>query len=816
MSKSAISYLKRPAFHRKAITSGSALAIVATLLASPALAQSVQSEEIVVTATKKEEMLVDVPIAITAFSGDQLDDLGFASAQHIDAQVPNFQAVSTFGETSPFLVLRGIGNLGFGSAAISPVGMYVDNVYIGQNIAQGFQLFDGERLEVLRGPQGTLFGRNTTGGLINFITRKPKLGDGVLGKAYLEYAESNSVKAELAVNFPLGEKAAARFAFQHIGSDGYFKNANPDLDDQNVNETNMQAGRINFLFEPTDTLTLNASVRGGLANNDSAPTQHSFVDSGSVAFSNGTRNCPIGSNPGSLGAGCRDPFGIGLPAADNDPFTTENSVSGFEDVRTYGFTLGIDLELGQHTLVAFGAWDNATRKRFGDDDGGPHVTLDSLYDDETQWWSAEARLASDYDGSFNWQAGIFYYGDDLTSEVHSNNRDIIFPEFDEQGNLIAVFAPAGTGISQLIEQSTESYALFGSLQYQVSSKLDLRVGLRWTHDERNVPNYETFITNAGFFSGPFDIGVPALAAGRPFTSAEAFAARVPDLQCGIPRGICGTQIKTSLNKKFSEMSYDLSFSYEVGHRQKLHATYSHGFKGGELNTGAFFASEALGTGISDPEFVNSYEFGYKASGLFDKNLNLNLAIFFTEIIDQQVLVDTIGIDGSFFPALTNAARSQSKGVELEAQFQPSDSLFFSLGAAYLDAKFKEFETLAGDASGNDLPYSPNWNVSGVLRYQQPIGPGLASIQLDGSWNSKQFAFGNLEDPDFLVKSYEILNLSLGYEMENLGLKMSLFVRNLTNTIYSNTRYDPNNGIFGSNVFIFGDPRVFGGSLRYEF
>src|SRR5262245_57282916 len=340
----------------KTLTSGLVLAVA---ILPYELTAATFLEEIVVTATKREASAQDLPISLTAISGDNLRALGITHAQDIDDVVPNFDYVSSFGKTTPNITIRGVGFLGFFSSGVSPVGVYSDNVYIGQNIAQGFALFDLERIEVLRGPQGTLFGRNTTGGLINFISVKPVVGEELTGFIYQSAGEENSFETEGAISVPLGDKAATRFSFERNVSDGFFKNVNPAVNEDDSGEIEMYSARAQLLWEPTESFNILLNGHYGSADNK-APRQASYVDQAELFLIpdrnfNGVTdpgdvivNCPPGTRSGFFQGGCSDPF-RGVLTEDDDPYTTQMSVPTHEDIDLYSVSMTMTREMSDGT-----------------------------------------------------------------------------------------------------------------------------------------------------------------------------------------------------------------------------------------------------------------------------------------------------------------------------------------------------------------------------------------------------------------------------------------------------------------------------------
>ena len=757
-------------------------------------------EEITVIATKKEEAAHDIPVSITAISGENLSQFGKTSSDSIDDLTPNFQMNSSFGVTTPNMAIRGIGNLSF-FASTTTVGVYSDGVFIAQPIAQGFQIFDLERVEVLKGPQGTLFGRNTTGGLVNFIPVKPRVGDAMSGDFSVTAAEENTFDVEAALSLPLGDTSAARVAVIRRASDGFFKNADPAARDRNVHESEFYAGRALLSWEPTDTFDILFNAHYGNANNDAAPYKGSYVDNSELAprfmppvppqflFPAGVGNCPAGSFPGGFGGGCASPFS-GIPAHSDDPFAIENSIAeSHEDVNTYGFSATMTWDVENYTFISVTGWDHAERDRFGDDDASYDVSLDEVYLDDTEYFSQEVRIISQYSGPLNFQAGAYYYTDYLESDIHATNRDSF----------------GGTGVSLLYRQENDSWAVFGSIEFDVAENWQFRAGLRLTEDERRVSNYESFLTNAGVTDFIGIPGFPSIPAGAPISLEQARAADLTP--------IFGPLISPALelDETWFDWSGNASLAWFFAEDRQVYVSFSRGFKGGDLGIEFFNPGAVV---IVDPETVRNYEIGVKTSGLFNDRLNFSVTGFFTQIFDQHILVDRPGAAG-FFPVLDNAGESEIYGAEVEFAWQPVPAWYFSFGGGYLDATFKELVHGEDDFSGNRVPNSPKFNLNGVVRYETAVADGLAYALVDWHWKDDNY-LGVFEEPEIKVPAYGVVNARLGYSFMQEKAEVAVFVRNLLDEDYYEFAFNPNKALFGSNVFLPGKPRWFGGTISYRF
>lgn len=752
-----------------------AAALAAAL--SPAASRAQQLEEVLVTATRRAESVQDIPISVTAFSAEAIEQLGFTQSYDVAAQVPNLQFMGETAQSIPFIFLRGIGNTSFYPNSINPVAVYIDSVYLGQNITQGFQLFDLERVEVLRGPQGTLFGRNSTAGLLQFVTRKPSVEDGLNGELSLIGGDFGQLDIEASGGAALGDSVAVRAAvFQQSGS-GIYKHLNPALAGTRYGDPDVLGLRGQLRWEASDDSEVLLRIHYSDDQSELTPVKPGYIVS---PF--GVPNCPPGAVSGALGNGCSDPFGMGLtvaPAYDE----VQLNFGSYQDLEAYGAALEGNWRFGDYRLTSITSWNEADMTRFEDDDGNLAIILSDTYLADAQFVSQELHLASENDGPTGWILGLYYYSDELNSVLNFNNRDLGPPP----GSGI----PVPLGLSQRLDQQTESWAAFGELTHTFREKWTLRAGLRVTGDRREVDIRSSFL-NA--------LLIPAL---EPTSAAQADAAALFPL---IP--------PTRLEEDWVEWSGRIALDYAVSEDQMLYATVSRGFKGGEFNGGALLdIREAT---IADPEFLNNYEIGYKGD-LLDRSLQLNLAAFYMEYEDQQVLI-TGATPFGLLPSLENAASSTIQGAEFEIKWQPNDSWFLLLGGAYLDAEFDDFfdPALGLDRSGNKLAHAPEWSVNGIVRFSQPAGGGVFAAQLDGNWNDAQF-FTVQNQPGLQEDGYGIANARLSYKFRKEQVELALFAKNLFDEKYVVTGYDTASSGFGANGFVMGRPRTYGAQviLRYR-
>ncbi|WP_380872368.1 TonB-dependent receptor [Sphingomonas sp. DBB INV C78] len=402
---------------------------------------SIDSQDIVVTANRREENIQSVPAAVTAVGGDALLLQGIQSAGSIERVVPNLIANGVTGRVQPRWYIRGVGSQDPGVLVVSPVGVYVDDVYLNSPYAQGFPLFDLERVEVVRGPQGTLWGKNTTGGAINFVSRKPDYRSD--GYASVEIGNYQSRIFEGATDVTvIPDKLAIRIAGRSEANGGWVESATTRKD---VGKLNDDALRLSLRADLSETVQLTAI---GRYRNYRGPNTY-FIG---VAAPTGV------TKPGDVGH--IDRYTVGDSAADN-----------YDNVENFGGQIQVDADLGGVSLISITAYDDLDRAALQNVDAFNYTVRAFAGIDQNQF-SQEFRLVSDERGTFNWIVGAHYFHENLGAE---NNR-AIFPN------------PSNTQSyrSVQIDQKTDSYAIFGNATWSISDRLRITAGLRQTWETKKI------------------------------------------------------------------------------------------------------------------------------------------------------------------------------------------------------------------------------------------------------------------------------------------------------------------------------------------
>jgi len=645
------------------------------------------------------------------------------------------------------------------------VGLHVDGVYQGATITYGFGLLDLERIEILKGPQGTLFGRNTTGGVVNFIPRKPDPAEGANAQVRATYGRFNEANLEASGGFALSDEAAVRISAVTLNRDGYVTNRNPTsgIDKQGATDIWSARGQLRYMPGNFDILL---NVHGGRNRSDIIPGKQVGV------------LCPAGMTVPQLGA-CTDFFGFKDTTDFRESFT---NVPSFDHIDTWGGGVTVSWNGSSFSLVAQTAFEANSRILENDSDAGAIAALKANTVSDYHQFSQEVRAVSNAETAFSWIAGANYYIDDLDA----------FQNFAANGygpgGLSGAF-PVEEGIASAMRQKTKSYAFFGEGTYAITPRLRLTGGLRWTYDRRSADR-RAFLFNATGYS-------------LAFVTEETALGRI--LVDTIPR--------TVVARSWKEWTGRANLAFDLTQDVMVYANYAHGFKGGDFNGGALFApAEAT---IVDPEFVDAYEVGVKGAAL-DRRITFEGAVFYYDFKDQQVSQQVPGSNATL-QSLTNAAKTRVYGAEAEITAMPTDRLTLQVKAGLLDAQFKEFlldpSNPASSFAGNRTASSPKATLAGLGRYEVPVGAHTLAFQLDGSYTGAHY-FSADNHPTLYENGYWLANSSVGLVSADTRYSVTVWVKNLFDEKYLISGL-ANTGLGFIEVFP-GMPRTFGVTAAARF
>jgi iron complex outermembrane recepter protein len=715
-------------------------------------------EQIVVTAQKRSENVQEVPIAITALSASTLEKQRVTNVTSLDNLVPGLRIAAADAAANPKIFIRGSGINDFNPTSSSGVGLYADGVYIGSPLAQFSTFFDLDRVEVLRGPQGTLYGRNTTGGAINVISKQPTFSPE--GYAALEYGSFNAVDATAAFGGPIVEdKLAFRIAAKYAEDDGYSTNAATGND---VNFAEQYAVRGSLLFTPdsdTDVLfTVNRFMnRGGAVQ---AKSRALFPATEEAAGADGV--CAPNYYRSGL---CTDL--TGYADTNSDPYTVDSDNEGLDKVDLTSLMLSVDRSVGDLTLTSITAWQDVKRNDQENTDASPLQMIDASYINTQTEFSQELRLASDA-GALKWVVGAYYMRDTTDSDSSYDILRIYRPFFVTEDNPTGASPENSIGVfGYPYKQTTDSYAIFGQADYELTPDLVLTTGLRWSSDDKSMDYSRTIEESIVQFS-------------------------VQD------------------SKTFSDWSGKIGLKYNLSDLSNVYASYSRGYK-----SGGFFGGSADDATQIQPyanETVNAYEVGSK-SDLLGQRLRLNLSGFYYDYQDIQAY-STVLRNGVTVQVLDNAASAEMYGAEAELTYMPVRNLDLSLGLAWLHAKYGTYDSLGDDYTGNQMPQSPEYSLTSRAAYTFEL-PGGATISpsVDVSYRSKVYFDSTmrerLSDPELWLVGAELAMTSADGHIEG-----GFWGRNLTDEAYL-TSANPIDSL-GVDLLTYSRPRSVGIFLRYNY
>jgi len=710
--------------------------VAQTAPATPAAGEAATLDTVEVTAQRRTENVQDVPVSISTISSEKLDVLGSGGndIRFLSGRVPSLNIESSYGRAFPRFYIRGLGNTDFDLNASQPVSLIYDEVVQESPLLKGFPVFDLERIEVLRGPQGTLFGRNTPAGVVKFESAKPS--QDFDGYAQVSVGTFNAFNFEGAVGGPLTDRWSARVAALYQRRDDWVDNtyaAGPNDGFEGYDES---AARVQFLYEG-DTFEGLFNLHKRHLNGTARLFRANIIRPGSNDF---------------------------VPGFDKDKVSTDGV--NFSDLETWGGSARLRWDFGRVSLYSVTGYETAESLNRGDIDGGfgaaflppgssgpgfipfASESADGLPDHRQI--TQEFRLESNEWGRFDWQAGLFYFDEDIT--IDSFNYDSL------AGNV-----QAGHAVQS---QRNKAWALFASGDFDVTDKLKLRGGVRYTQDEKD---FSASVLEAA----PFGASV-----GGPYR----------------------------VNTDVDDVSWDLSAVYALNDDVNFYGRVAKGFRAPSIQGRLLFASPLApngGVSTADSEKVISYEIGIKAD-LWDKRARIGFNVFRYDVDGQQLIA--VG-GGSNTATLLNADKTIGQGFELDLEAYLTDNLLVTLGSSYNDTEIDDpglnVPGCGGGCTvtdppvmvpdpitglpvpsgryfidGNSLPQAPKWVHNLTARYGIPVGNGEFFVYTDWAYRS-EVNFFLYESKEFRGKASLEGGLRVGYNWDVGKYEVAAFGRNIT-------------------------------------
>ncbi|MET0361057.1 MAG: TonB-dependent receptor, partial [Sphingobium sp.] len=734
----------------------------AALIAVPAYAQSTTKADtapadaaaeaataapgdIVVTARRREESVQSVPIAISVLNGNSLDQAGVFNVNRLQQLQPSIQFFSSNPRNSA-INIRGLGApFGLTNDGIEQgVGFYVDGVYIGRIGVATQDFVDLERLEVLRGPQGTLYGKNTTAGAINITTRKPSFSPE--GQAEFSVGNYGFVQAKASVSGPLTDTVAVRLSASGTRRDGTIRNITSGLD---LHRQDNVGARASVLWKATDTLDFTLSGDFNVQN----PLCCVQYYVGTVPNAKYTALANrIGYNPPSF-----DPF--------NRVTDLDAEINSRQEIG--GTSLVANWDFGGATLTSVSAYRYWDWKPKNDRDFiGLPITTVSQNPSQQRQFSQELRIASNGTNKLDYTFGAYYFTQTINTQGSQVQGPLasywLLSAYNATTNVLTVGNNAsnpavlnGLTSTNSIRLSNQSAALFGKLNWAVTEKLHIQPGLRLNYDKKaGYYNAVVSINNGTYRYSVNSADATAYAAAQRPGGTGPTSPTNQVTGTAVPVSVYNDQVKTLppllYSPVFSDwnLSGDLNVSYDFNRDIHGYATYAYSFKSGGINLsgipfGADNVTPDYGKQTVAPEKVNHYEVGLKTQFL-DRRLTVNAAGYWTEIDDYQTTVNGQAV-GTIRGYLANAGKVRVRGAELDTSFRPSARLNLYANGAYTDAKYIRFANApcppersgTCDISGQVLPGVSKWAFSFGGEANLPVGSGDGQVYVgyDGSYRS---------------------------------------------------------------------------------
>jgi iron complex outermembrane receptor protein len=740
-------------------------------------------EEIVVNARGVEEGLQDAPIAVSAFTGDTLDYRGVDSLNQIERFVPSLtlQNNPSFGgaSNSAAIYLRGVGQKEFLPTTEPGVGLYVDGVYVARSVGAILDIIDIERLEVLRGPQGTLFGRNTIGGAISIATRKPEPGGEFGGSLSAAAGTDSLLHLRGTVHIPVSDSFAIRGSLASMTQDGYVERA----DGIDLGDDDTFTGRVSFAFQPSDSFSalITADMTRDRENGPALeligidftdlsqlqgvvlapPPPMAFIHNVTTAALGPGQPCaatdPAGngvtSNPAS--ANCYDARYIGADGKD------EGTAPAYSETDVFGLSATLDFNLSDtlaiKSITAYRELDSDFAR---DGDHSPHRI--SQFEDtlDQEQFTQELQLIGTHD-RLDWILGAYYFSEDGNNV---NTLDFTVSNFRSGGQF-----------------DNTAWAAFAQATYDVTDKLHLTLGGRYTDEDKSFTPDQIIYNN--YYAGFSNLVPP----GNPLAALDA-----PFLQAG-------SRILPLLEKEISisEFTPMANLAFDLSDRTMIYLTYSEGFKSGGFTQRVFppvVAGFTAPPGTPDidliptyePEFVEVIEAGIKLD-LLDGRLRINGAVFQTDYEELQVQVFN-----SVAPVTRNIGEASIEGVELELSASPADGWFIEGSLSMLNAEYDNIDTANTlILKSNDFERVPE-TMASVGVSKELLLASSGSVMLRADWSYRSETYNDAYNTPLLeTDSYSLIDASVRWTNQQGDWSVILSGRNLSDEQYLVT------GVYGT-------------------
>lgn len=735
-------------------------------------------EEITVTARRRDESLMDTPVSITAFSSKDLENRMIVQAHQIAESTPNvvYMNNAMSSNTASIVYIRGIGQGDFAPSVQPGVGIYVDDAYIAASIGSLSEILDIESVQVLRGPQGTLFGRNTIGGAILINSKKPN--ETFAGEVEVQVGENDYNQLRGLVNIPLTDNLFAKFSTMYRKKDGWVDAPNVSGDDGFGNE-DTQASRIALRWLPTESVTVDFYGNYVERESDGFPNTMVILDD--------SPNTEIGRYNNEMAP----VLGLGLitPELYLPPRGKAVNYSEFapgSEVESYSTGLTVAWDISENLRVkSITSYRDMESIDGHDQDFSPERAMWLTDIIDSQQFTQEFQFSgSAMNDRLKWTLGAYYF-----EENTDNVNPILFSRFSFVSGSIV---------------DNKSTAAFGQFTYDVTDKFAITLGGRYTDEQLDsiVTDRIQYVTE---LYDPTCVG--ACAAFPDSNGLDRYARRGgQDGYVSFPAppdpGAFNIQPNRVFEADHTDFEPFLNLTYRWNDSWMTYATYSEGFKGG-----GFTQRIPPGRTVQsfEPEQAKAYELGAKYQSE-DGRYRVTGSVFYTDYTDLQVTVAT-----ELGGGIENASDSEIKGFELEATGAVTENLTLSFGAGYLDAQYKDVRPEVTFSASNDLPATPPWQLNASASYRVQLAGGSVTARLDYSYMDDFYGGARNE---IITDSYEVFNGAITYTPESEKWELAIQARNLFDEFYAISR----RGNTGAGIFqqVVAPPREALVRFKYKF
>ena len=742
-----------------------ALATLLTLpQTSPAAAgDSIVIEEVVVTARKREEGLLEAPLSVSALSRSELQRLQVDDLGGLQRVVPNL-ALNMGDAANAIIYVRGVGQRDSLSFADPGVGVYLDDVYLGRAQGAFLDVIDVERIEVLRGPQGTLYGRNTIGGAIKYVSARPSQEP--LFDVEAGFGNYDERMAKAVLSGPLGDggNLLGRVTVAYGAHDGYTDNSHPPAGDTDGDRDSL-AWRAQLNYAPNDEWAFNLALDQSVSDPRRSVTP-ARVTSGPVLVA-----ATVAKEPSA------------------DPFEVEADFNDLEKLEVQGASLGMEYAITESVaLKSVTAWREVEHRTHIDLDGTGFPIFGVLVDQDQEQFSQEIQLSFASGQAFTGLVGAYWFSEEDVTPDGINNSEPI--DFAFGGGF---FLPYNT-VSEN-DQRIEAGAVFGELSWLAGNRIELTAGLRYTDETRRLKRKAC----QAFSPVPLDIE----ACDPPPGSLNPFGLRL------------------SLKDSFDAFTPKLGISYDSDAAGLIYFNWARGFKSGgfdgRIGYNGASSAEAVDTQAEayDPEIADTFELGWK-TGSADGSWRFSAAAFFNDYTDLQLSSFSATPSGGFATVFTNAGKAETIGAEFELLARPSANLLLSASLGWLDADYKEFiDATQRDLADERTPiHAPDWTANLAAQYEVPMEFGRLRISADLAYRSKYYVeINNLEA--LAQNGFALLNAAVALEDLAGRWEVSFGVKNLTDKAYITHGFDLT-AFPGIGLAYHGAPRTYRVRASYRF